>query len=203
MGELVQLPQFVRDAISDGESSDVLALAEVLETGVASMLEPVEPTQAAFERLQLALTRPQHRYAPFCARLAELFDLTEEAALAELTRLGQRGVWRFAGLPGIQNVEVRAGAAVASAETLFVKFAPGTRFPRHHHVGLERTLVLEGEYTDSAGIVHRAGEVREWLAGTQHAFRVGDAEPCVFASVTYGRRFHARPLRVLARLMGR
>jgi hypothetical protein len=62
--------------------------------------------------------------------------------------------------------------------------------------------VLEGSYEDSHGLVHRAGELREWQPGSDHAFKVS-GEPCIFASVVFGRRFSAWPLRALSALLGR
>ncbi len=154
-------------------------------------------------RLDQAMSEPPHRYAPFYARAAELFDLSEEAVILELGRLRNPGVWNFAGLPGISHVTVQGGARVHSAETLFVRFKPGVYFPRHQHTGIERVLVLEGSYQDSHGVVHRPGELREWAPGTDHSFKVGGGEPCTFASVVFGRRFSAWPLRVLSTLLGR
>lgn len=203
MGDLIELPPFVREAFEDDHEAELRVLGEALELGVAAMLEPLPPGPLPLARLEASLEQPVHRYAPFTTRLAQLFDMSEAAIGAELTRLGQQKVWRFAGIPGIQNVVVRGGPRVADAETLFVRFAPGTRFPRHRHLGLEATLVLEGSYTDSAGIVHRQGELRQWAEGSEHSFRVSTDGPCIFASVVFGRRFHARPLRLLARMLGR
>src|SRR5690606_23032692 len=114
------------------------------------------------ERLEGTIDEPPYRYAPFFARAAELFDLSEDAVIAELERLRDPRAWRFAGLPGISHVAVKGGPRVESAETLFVRFKPGVYFPGHQHTGLERVLVLEGSYADSNGVLHRAGELREW-----------------------------------------
>ena len=121
--------------------------------------------------------------------------------IAQLARLNDPDVWTFASLPGIARVKVAGGPRVAKAETLFVRFSPGVRFPEHQHVGLERVLVLEGSYQDSNGVLHRAGELREWPSETAHSFRVGE-ETCIFASVVFGRRFSSWPLRTLARMLG-
>ena len=156
---------------------------------------------ALLARLEATLSEPPHRYAPFFSKAAELFDLPESDVIAQLARLKDPGVWSFAGLPGIAKVTVSGGPRVAQAETLFVRFSPGVRFPEHQHVGLERVLVLEGSYQDSTGVLHRAGELREWPSGTAHSFRVG-SETCIFASVVFGRRFSSWPLRALARVLG-
>jgi quercetin dioxygenase-like cupin family protein len=171
--------------------------------GAVGRVEDFAPSRALSERLLASIERAPFRYAPFFARAAELFDLPEAAIIAELARLGEPKTWRFAGLPGIHDAAIQGGPRVESAETLFVRFAPGVRFPRHRHTGLERVLVLEGSYRDSAGVVHRAGELREWAEGTEHGFVVDAGEPCIFASVVFGRRFSAWPLRALASVLGR
>lgn len=154
-------------------------------------------------RLARTISEPPYRYAPFFARAAELFDLSEDAVIAQLERLRDPKVWRFAGLPGISHVAVEGGPRVQSAEALFVRFKPGVYFPSHRHTGLERVLVLEGSYEDSGGVRHGEGELREWQSGTAHSFKVSGGEPCIFASVVFGRRFDAWPLRALAKLLGR
>jgi quercetin dioxygenase-like cupin family protein len=216
MTERALLPQFVREALAGEEAAEptalhaLLSFETALESPVASSpiasspvaSSPVTPGDAVLERLQFTLSEPPHRYAPFFARAAELFDLSESAVIAQFTRLKDPNAWTFAGLPGISSVRVEAGPAVHEAETLFVRFSPGTRFPLHRHVGLERVLVLEGSYEDSNGVQHRAGELREWPSDTEHSFRVGD-ETCIFASVVLGRRFSSWPLRALASVLGR
>lgn len=187
-----------------GESDDdIERLAAEVDAVMASLLEPMTPSPESLARLQSAVATPPQRYAPFYDRVAELFDLPKEAVVAELARLAAPNAWRFAGLPGVRNVAVQAGPRTTGAETVFARFDPGTRFPRHRHTGVETVLVLEGEYEDSQGIVHGAGELRSWQAGTNHGFRVSTRAPCIIASVVYGREFEAAPLRLLARLLGR
>ncbi|HTV21412.1 MAG TPA: cupin domain-containing protein [Polyangiaceae bacterium] len=155
-----------------------------------------------FQRLDGTVNEPPHRYAPFFSRAAELFDLSEDVVIGEMTRLADPKAWTFAGLPGISHATIQGGPRVKSAETLFVRFKPGVYFPRHQHTGLERVLVLEGSYEDSHGVQHHPGELREWPSGTEHSFKVSD-ETCIFASVVFGRRFYAWPLRALAKLLGK
>jgi len=178
-------------------------LAGASEAGVAGRAEAFAPSRALFDRLESSLRDPAYRYAPFFSRAAELFDLPEASVAEALARLAEPKTWRFAGLPGIHHVAIDGGPKVRSAETLFVRFAPGVRFPKHRHTGLERVLVLEGSYRDSTGIVHRAGELREWAEGSEHGFVVDRGQPCIFASVVFGRRFSAWPLRALASVLGR
>jgi quercetin dioxygenase-like cupin family protein len=176
--------------------------AELAET-MTAFLQPTAPSPEVLDRLLSAVAQPPQRYAPFFGRLAELFDLSEDVVVAHCARLADPSVWRFAGLPGIKNVMVEGGPRVEGAEVLFARFAPGLRFPRHVHTALERVLVLEGSYEDSEGVVHRAGELLEWQPGTRHGFRVGREEPCIAATVVYGRTFEALPFRLLARVLGR
>lgn len=183
--------------------ADDSAFAAELDVLLASLLPPMVPSTALLARLQATVEQPPQRYAPFFRQLAGLFDLTEDNVIGECARLADASVWRFAGLPGVRNVSVRGGPKVHGAEVVFARFAPGLRFPRHAHTGVERVLVLEGSYVDSTGLVHKPGELREWQPGTAHAFRVDKAEPCIIASVVYGREFAALPLRLLARALGR
>jgi hypothetical protein len=173
------------------------------EAGGADGARAFAPSGALFDRLESSLSDPAHRYAPFFSRAAVLFDLPEASVAEALARLAEPKTWRFAGLPGIHHVAIDGGPKVRSAETLFVRFAPGVRFPKHRHTGLERVLVLEGSYRDSTGVVHRAGELREWAEGSEHGFVVDRGQPCIFASVVFGRRFSAWPLRALASVLGR
>jgi len=200
MSESSRSPADKREAL---ENEADAALAAELDILMASLLPPLAPSAALFARLQDTIERPPQRYAPFFTQLAELFDLTEDAVIAQCARLAEPGVWRFAGLPGVRNVHVEGGPRVQGAEVVFARFAPGLYFPRHTHTATERVLVLEGSYEDSAGLVHRAGELREWKPGSEHAFRVSKEEPCIIATVVFGREFRALPLRLLARALGR
>jgi quercetin dioxygenase-like cupin family protein len=203
MTERIQLPTFVREAFDDAPSSVESSDAFDLDAEVAALLNPVPPPNDLLQRLTQTVSEPPHRYAPFYARVAKLFDLDEDVIIPQLARLKDSRSWRFAGLPGIHHVEVKGGPRVQNAETLLVRFAPGTYFPRHQHVEEEHVFVLEGDYTDDAGVHHRAGELREWPPGTGHSFKVSKTGPCIFASVVFGRRFEAWPLRALSRLLGR
>lgn len=209
MNDRAALPQFVREALDEeGSTPERGADVTEVERTLCALLEAGyaegggASSAPSFARLEAAISQPPLRYAPFFARAAELFDLSEEAVALELERLKRPSAWRFAGWPGVHHVPVVGGPRVAAAETLFVRFAPGVYFPKHRHTGIERVLVLEGSYTDTNGLEHRAGELREWAPGTGHAFRVDERQPCVFASVVFGRRFDAWPLRALAKLLG-
>ena len=205
MTERALLPQFIREALEAEPAEEPAALGTLLslEGELAAPRTTGEaPTSNLLERLELTLSEPPHRYAPFFSQAAQLFDLPEDALIPQLARLRDPNAWTFAGLPGVAKVRVEAGPALRDAETLLVRFNPGVRFPMHRHTGVERVLVLEGSYEDSNGVLHRAGELREWPSNTEHSFRVG-AELCIFASVVHGRRFSSWPLRALESILGR
>lgn len=196
-------PTDTRSTSKEPFESEMQPFFAELEEIMMSLFPPLIPSRALRARLEAEVAVPPLCYAPFFERTSELFDLSEEAVVAEFARLADSRVWRFAGLPGVRNVVVQGGPRVSGAEVLFVQFAPGLRFPRHRHTDVERVLVLSGSYTDSEGVVHRPGELREWAAGTAHEFRVHPGEPCTIASVVFSREFEALPLRLLAKLLGR
>src|SRR5687767_6160397 len=97
------------------------------------------------------VSQAPHRYAPFYGKLSKLFDLPETDVRKLLCDMQERRAWRASGLPGVKLFSVRAGASVADAETIFVEFVPGFRYPRHRHGGHESVLVLQGGYRDESG----------------------------------------------------
>ena len=202
MSASAELPEFVREAFADAPEEQAPDAASV-DRALSLLLDPEPPRSEARQRLLDTVSHAPARYAPFFGRLAELFDLPESEVEAQLAPLDAPRAWQATGLWGIKNHRVRGGARVRDAETLIVRFEPGTRFPHHRHTGLERVLVLEGGYTNDDGIEYRAGDLHEMQAGTAHAFAVAKDEACVFASVVTGRRFSAWPLRVLSKLLGR
>jgi hypothetical protein len=185
---------------ADAESARMVA---ELDEVMAAALTPVAPAPRVLRTLRAEIEQPPLRYAPFFTRLAELFDISEDAAMAECARLAEPSEWRSAGWPGIRDMHVRGGPRVAGAEVLFACFTPGLRFPRHTHTGPEQVLVLEGSYIDSDGSLHAPGALQTSEPGSCHGQVVTRGQPCIVAAVVFGRRFEALPLRLLARAMGR
>src|SRR5262245_12839159 len=142
MSDPIESRRFNREALEQDE--DVAMFVRELDVVMASALEPMDPSVGLLGRLQATVTEPAHRYAPFIDRVADLFDLSSDDAATQCAKLADPKAWRFAGLPGVHNIAVRGGPKVAGAETVFARFAPGTRFPKHCHGGFERVLVLEG-----------------------------------------------------------
>ncbi|HEX9618547.1 MAG TPA: cupin domain-containing protein [Polyangiaceae bacterium] len=198
------LPAFLRDSLNGAEASLSDAEARELLGRVPSLLEPERAGDAGRRRLLDAVNEAPHRYAPFFGRVARLFDISEAATEEIFTRLKHPRSWRMSGLYGVRTLDVAAGPSTEGAQTVLVRFAPGARFPVHRHQGNERVLVLEGSYTDDAGVVYSSGSLHEMTAGSEHGFVVSREGPCIAAAVVHGRlHFKAWPLRLLARLTGR
>jgi hypothetical protein len=201
----------LRDAIwqtsvSEAEQSLLAledALSDVVEVEAGHVRLPDSMLTQAPARLERLILEPPHRYAPFFKRAAELFDLSEDEVIVELTRLQNPREWKWSGLPGVSKLVVRGGPAVGSGNAALFRMNPGRHFPRHRHLGEERVLVLEGSYEDSNGTVHRAGELREWPAGTEHYLEVAGTSRCILACVAGGWLFDAWPLRALETIINR
>ena len=174
------LPRAVREALADTETvTDGEGEAREQLARMTELLDQTTPSPALQARLLDTTAVAPLRFAPFFTRLAALFDLEEAVIEQRMTALADAKNWKRTGLRGIERIEVSPGPRLASASTSFVRFAPGTHFPKHYHLGFEQVFVLEGSYTDSHGVEHRAGELREWPAGTEHSFDVAKSEPCI------------------------
>src|SRR5262245_36295183 len=108
MTERALLPQFIREAFEAEPAEEPAALGALLslESGLASEREsaagaPRAPSSSLLDRLELTLSQPPHRYAPFFSQAAQLFELSEEVLIAQLARLRDPNVWMFSGLPGV------------------------------------------------------------------------------------------------------
>jgi len=193
--ELLDVPEFVREALEGGASGlDASEAIQALE-----LLAEVPPAEAAWSRgaarpdnaarLLWEISRQPLRYAPFFDRLSALWDLSESDVRAVLARSADARAWQRPMYPGIALFELAGGPRTRGHAVKLVRFAPGLRFPRHRHAGDESVLVLEGSYTDSAGCHVGPGDLQEMSAGSEHALRVARPEPCVAAIVEYRLEF--------------
>jgi hypothetical protein len=189
-------PEFVGDVLLDEP-----ALGATVER-LPELLEAVAVSPAALERLMGAVAEPPLRYAPFFARLASHWDLSEADVRALLERSRTAAAWRRAPLPGLELLKVTGGPKLAGTEAYLARFAAGMKFPMHRHLGHEDVLILEGSYTDESGTVYRSGDVHHMDGGTAHTFTIAPDEPCVAAAVHRGIRFTSLAMRVLAKLFG-
>lgn len=74
--------------------------------------------------------------------------------------------WSDSPYPGIQ-MKLLWHDEETGASTILFKFAPGAHTPRHEHMGVEQTFVLEGSLADHDGEV-RAGNYVVRAAGSVH-----------------------------------
>lgn len=80
---------------------------------------------------------------------------------------GARLPWTSSPAPGVdRRMLYRVGDEVARA-TSIVRYAPGSKFPRHAHDGGEEILVLEGIFQDEHGD-YPAGTYFRNPPGTSH-----------------------------------
>jgi quercetin dioxygenase-like cupin family protein len=177
---LQDMPRWAAD-----DSMEPDALAEAFTAlSVALPAPPAGPELRA--RLLARATDPEHRFAPFVARLARLIDVAQTRARALLAGLARPEIWQ-AFLPGVELVHLEAGPACVGADVGFVRVKAGATFPVHHHRGDERVLVLQGGYTDSAGAVGRAGDLVELPAGSSHSLTaLPDGPDLIYAVVVFG-----------------
>lgn len=57
--------------------------------------------------------------------------------------------WEPSGFPGIWNKVLYEDAS--GRRTVLTRMEPGARLPRHRHVGLEQSFILEGSLVDEDG----------------------------------------------------
>lgn len=142
---------------------------------------PAAPPQGGVDRL---LERARKgRLSFFVAQVAELFDLSTEAAAELLARAERNEGWEEGPAPGVLIMTVNAGPKLPEAMTALVKLSSGAKFPLHPHFGPEKVMVLEGGYRDSTGVEVWRGEVQDMAQGTEHDFVAFDGIGCVCASV--------------------
>lgn len=160
-------------------------------------LVPEAVTARGAARLMAAVEELPTRYAPFYARLGELWDLDEAAVVRELTRAAEPSAWKRAGLPGVRMMTITAGPRLAGARVCLTRFSPGLVFPRHRHAGPEALLVLEGSFRDETGRRVAAGDAHAMEPGSVHSVHVEGDEPCILASVDFGLEFTGPIMRFL------
>ena len=204
MNSVSDIPEFVREA----DEREVNAALPVLEPQLLDVLGLLpsllaEPHVRGRERLVRAVEDWSERYAPFFARLGELWDLPAAEVQSVFERARDPAAWQRLGLRGVSAIAVAPGPRVSGADCRLVRFAAGTRFPAHRHVGAETVLVLEGSYLDVDGRRYAPGDVQVMEAGTEHRLRIDDAGDCVAATVLHGLEFTGPALRWLSRLFRR
>jgi anti-sigma factor ChrR (cupin superfamily) len=109
------------------------------------------------------------RMMPADAGLIRIGSMERHADLSQRAVLDTRAlVWQPSPSAGVERRFLdRCGGEVARA-TSIVRYAPGSRFERHHHGGGEEILVLEGTFSDEYGD-YAAGTYLRNPVGSSHA----------------------------------
>lgn len=158
-----------------------------LEALVLSLGEASPPPERVRSRL-LSRLRGVDRFLPFLDRVAALFDLSEDAARAELDSIDQPDAWDEL-LPGIRFRDFAGGPALGDAHGGLVRMAPGTVFPTHVHMGDETVLVLQGQLGSDDGRVLRAGDVLVSTDRSSHVLEAVGAQELIYAVVVIALQF--------------
>jgi len=173
------------------ESAEAVAeLAALSETlGMLALTpEPWSATdlEVGKRRLLDALTvEVDEGRAPWAeAPLQAFFDLSASAVRAIIDRARHQASWEPGLIPGMSLLHLRPGPRWATADAGLVKLAEGLVFPQHSHLGIEISMVLEGELEFDDGRILRAGEELRMEAGSTHSYRVRGSQ-CVFALVLH------------------
>jgi len=129
---------------------DLDAPADLRVLGALGAAAPrAVPASAARARL-MADALPGGRLAHFASRVAQLLDLSVEAAEDLLDQVDAPGSWTSDVPPPARAFWVPGGPSVAHCVRGFVRIPAGEAFPEHEHLGEERGLVLAGAFVDTA-----------------------------------------------------
>jgi hypothetical protein len=194
-----RLPEYVLGLLSPAEMGEVGAvigldpalLNEVDElrmalTKLLDQLPPLAPSPEVRARLFTSVGEVA-RFGPFVAPLARLLHLSLETMRAILGRIEDAAFWEK-GLPGLEFAHFDPGPplAEAGADAGFIRFEPGSAFPRHKHlVGREITFVLEGTLVDD-GREFGPGSVIELDRDSEHAIAARADQPLLIMVVHHG-----------------
>lgn len=118
-------------------------------------------------------------------RSPRVFELTRERAEQLLDSVVDPTAWEPGPLAGIELLHFDPGPGLAGADAGLVRFAPGTPFPRHTHLGREVMIVLEGSYTEGDGTLYGAGSRVDNPAGSSHAFVCDAREGCLAGVILF------------------
>jgi putative transcriptional regulator len=191
-------PDFPDHQRSEQETCDAeeRALVEAMLAATEG-LPPVDAGRGA-ARLAGAVAELPLRYAPFFARLSELWQLPEPKLVRELSRARDARAWSRSLLPGLRTFELALDQSEGRGRLL--RFSPGARFPRHRHRGTEQLLVLEGAFADADGEV-RAGDGQTMPPDSEHELIILGDVPCVAAVMERGIELTQGWLRLVNRFL--
>jgi hypothetical protein len=152
---------------------------------------PVLTPRPALRDSLLAATDPATPLGPYLSRLSRLFDLSFEGISKVVKELEDAARWEPTLLPTVRLFHFDGGPAYAKADNGFVRWAAGSFFPKHKHIGEETTLVVSGRLLLDDGTEVLPGELLVQADGSEHAFRIPEDEDCVGAVRMFG---HIEPV---------
>ena len=91
-----------------------------------------------------------------------ILKTTERSTFLDLTKMA----WEPSGFPGVWTKTLYEEPS--GRRTTLTRFEPGATLPRHRHVGLEQSFVLEGSLVDDEGEC-TAGNFVIRAKGSRHA----------------------------------
>jgi anti-sigma factor ChrR (cupin superfamily) len=139
-------------------------------------LPPVAPSPRVFDRLMASTQGP---FEGVLDKVSRMWDLGRDQVRALFDWMKTAG-WEPSGIPGVDLLHVTPGPAAAHADAGYVRYAPGTQFPAHEHMGDELQLIMEGVIVDDSGTTFRVGDTMFKPLGSSHAFNVGP-DGCLIA----------------------
>lgn len=148
---------------------------------------PVDPPPRLRVRLLAAVEGPITRRS---ARVAALLGLAPDRVADALARVHADVAPWAPVLPGIDVYPLHRDG---DRECGLIRAAAGVTFPYHRHRGDERVLVLQGSCSDSGGRELGPGDEIRHGAGTGHQLEIHPGPALVFAYVSDGSDFDARP----------
>ncbi len=155
-------------------ADEVRAIHEDLSV-LSTELPPAPPAAPLRQRL-LDAVRHHGRLEGFAEQMAGIIDATVERARHLLRLLDDESAW-LPLFPNCDGLHIKPGPAVAGLDVGLIRMAPGSAFPEHKHLGIERVLVLQGRLRDDEGNEYQAGDLIEKHKGSSHSFVViGDDE---------------------------
>jgi hypothetical protein len=153
---------------------------------------PSEPAPGALWSALAPQVEGPGRFGVFAAEVAELFDLTPEAAATLLTTLDGSAEWGEGPAEGVQLLPVQAGPRCGDAITSFARIPAGVWMPAHDHVGRERMLVIQGGFREEPPAGSREPGAEFWRGdfcdrdlGTSHRFIGLPGLDCIAAVVLH------------------
>jgi hypothetical protein len=146
--------------------AEIRRSARAVEAALVDPLPAVSLGAGGRARLMATLSSPE-RFRAFFPTLQRWFDLDAGGLSAVIARIDAGTAWKDTPFPGMRYFRFAPGPAALGRESGCVLLAAGTRFPRHQHLGEERSMVLEGSLMLDGRRIH-PGEAVESPAGSAH-----------------------------------